>query len=101
MVQATNGDENLPRNILLERSVPEVVREIATSRDLLYQSAIELHNRSLFELKNQQEESQSWREESREFRAEMRREFKALWRSQMVTVTRFKVSLLFLLLFTL
>jgi hypothetical protein len=59
MVQATNGDENLPQNILLERSVPEVVQEIATSRDLLYQSAIELHNRSLFELKNQREESQS------------------------------------------
>jgi hypothetical protein len=98
VVQATNGDENLPRNVLLERSVPEVVREIATSRDLLYQSAIELHNRSLFELKNQRSESQSWREESREFRAEIRREFKALWRSQMVTVTQFEVSLLFLLL---
>src|SRR5436305_1026944 len=63
VVQATNGDEDVPRNVLLERSVPEVVREIATSRDLLFQSGNELHNRSFFELKGQREEAHSWREE--------------------------------------
>ena len=84
-----------------DRSVPEVVREIATSRDLLFQSGNELHNRSFFELKGQREEAHSWREESREFMAEMRREFKAYWRSRMVTVTQFEVSLPFFILYTL